>query len=429
MYSNRPANGRLASRRAGFVAVVLIAVVIAVLACGGPSWAKETVAKKPLASKALAGQPVAEPLAAPLTIPTELVEALRPGPPKTVKQLRLLQEQVRQVVAIGRPVTVAIEMDDSVGSGVIISADGLVLTAGHVSIEPNREVTVRFSDGHRVKGRSLGVNHELDCGMVRISVPPPAAPETTAKESSTGSIATGSSSKGSGSISASSADVKATEATPAWPFTPIAAEAPKPGDWVVVLGQPNGFVEGRDPPVRLGRVLSIDEDTINTDATLVGGDSGGPLFNLRGEVVGIHSKIGEQITSNYHVPVTAFRREWQRLNDGRMTGVPDGEDPEDWRPFAGLTLREVDGDLVVTQVFPRRSAAEAGLLAGDVILEIDGKRPAGLAEVDRLIRGNEPYTRTPLVVDRKGTKIELTLWLGRAPTDFPGARIDEEDGR
>jgi S1-C subfamily serine protease len=83
----------------------------------------------------------------------------------------------------------------------------------------------------------------------------------------------------------------------------------------------------------------------------------------------------------------------------------------------------------VTQVFPRRSAAEAGLLAGDVILEIDGKRPAGLAEVDRLIRNNEPYTRTPLVVDRKGTKIELTLWLGRAPTDFPGARSDDEDGR
>ena len=379
-------------------------VAAAVLACGALAGAKEAVAKKPLSTKSVANKPVAEPLAAPLTIPTELVEALRPGPPKTVKQLRLLQEQVREVVAIGRPVTVAIEMNDSVGSGVIISADGLVLTAGHVSIEPNREVTVRFPDGHRVKGRSLGVNHELDCGMVRISVPPPSPDKDSSDAAVTGSL-------------------------PAWPFTPIAAEAPKPGDWVVVLGQPNGFVEGRDPPVRLGRVLSIDESTINTDATLVGGDSGGPLFNLRGEVVGIHSKIGEQITSNYHVPVTAFRREWQRLNDGRMTGVPDGEDPEDWRPFAGLTLREVDGDLVVTQVFPRRSAAEAGLLAGDVILEIDGKRPAGLAEVDRLIRNNEPYTRTPLVVDRKGTKIELTLWLGRAPTDFPGASIDEEDGR
>ena len=400
MYSNPSACRRRLAQRAGFGVVLLAAV----LALGGLAEAQRAVGGQPAIKSDTASQTAAEPLTPPLAIPTKLAEALRPGPPKTVEQLRLLQEQVRRVVTLGRPVTVAIEMDDSVGSGVIISADGLVLTAGHVSIEPNREVTVRFPDGHRVKGRSLGVNHELDCGMVRISVPPP-SPD---KDSSDAAV--------SGSL-------------PAWPFTPIATEAPKPGDWVVVLGQPNGFVEGRDPPVRLGRVLSIDDETINTDATLVGGDSGGPLLNLRGEVVGIHSKIGEQITSNYHVPVTAFRREWQRLSDGRMTGVPDGEDPEDWRPFAGLTLREVDGVLVVTQVFPRRSAAEAGLLAGDVILEIDGKRPEGLAEVDRLIRGNEPYTRTPLVVDRKGTKIELTLWLGRAPTDFPGARIDDEDRR
>jgi serine protease Do len=342
---------------------------------------------------------LAEAPAAPLAIPEALADALQPGPPKSVAELRLLQQQVRRVVAVGRPVTVAIEMNDSVGSGVIISADGLVLTAGHVSIEPNREVAVRFPDGHRVKGRSLGVNHQLDCGLVRISDPPPANDDPEA------------------------------DSPPAWPFTPIAVEAPKPGDWVVVLGQPNGFVDGRDPPVRLGRVLSIDDDTINTDATLVGGDSGGPLYNLRGEVVGIHSKIGEQITSNYHVPVTAFRREWQRLNDGRMTGVPDGEDPEDWRPFAGFTLREVKGSLVVTQVFPRRSAAEAGFATGDVILEINGRAPKSLAEIDRSIRRNEPYTRVPVVVEREGVKIELTLWLGRAPTDFPGARLDEEDRR
>ncbi|QDV80305.1 S1C family serine protease [Botrimarina mediterranea] len=400
MYSNLLARGRVAGARGGLLAVILAWM----LAFGGVIGAAEPVATKPPLTKTVASKAAAEPLSAPLAIPTELAESLRPGPPKTVKQLRMLQDQVRRVVALGRPVTVAIEMNDSVGSGVIISADGLVLTAGHVSIEPNREVSVRFPDGHRVKGRSLGVNHELDCGMVRISVPPPSPDEDSSDSAVTGSL-------------------------PAWPFLPIATEAPKPGDWVVVLGQPNGFVEGRNPPVRLGRVLSIDDQMINTDATLVGGDSGGPLFNLRGEVVGIHSKIGEQITSNYHVPVTAFRREWQRLNDGRMTGVPDGEDPDDWRPFAGLTLREVNGALVVTQVFPRRSAAEAGLLSGDILLEIDGKQPESLAEVDRTIRNSEPYTRVPVVIDRQGTKIELTLWLGRATTDFPGARLDNEDRR
>lgn len=387
MYTSPFAGARTASERGfgGFVAVLA-----ATLAITATIWAEEPAA----------------PATAPIAVPEALREAIRSGPPTTVEQLRLLQRQVRRVVAFGRPVTVAIEMNDSVGSGVIISADGLVLTAGHVSVEPNREVTVRFPDGRRVKGRSLGVNHDLDCGLVRITDDPPAV-ESNAVEG----------------------DVVEGEAEPAWPFAPIAEELPDPGDWVVCLGQPNGFVEGRNPPVRLGRVLSVNNDTINTDATLVGGDSGGPLFNLHGEVVGVHSKIGEQITSNYHVPVAAFRREWRRLSDGRMTGVPDGEDPDDWRPFAGITLREVDGALVVTQVFPRRSAAEAGFSAGDVILELDGETPDGLADVDRLIRKNEPFSRVPVVIEREGVKIELSLWLGRAPTDFPGAQLADEGRR
>ncbi|TWT97033.1 Periplasmic serine endoprotease DegP precursor [Botrimarina colliarenosi] len=328
-----------------------------------------------------------------LPMAAELEAALQPGPPSTVEQLRLLQQQVRRVVARARPVTVSVEMNDSVGSGVIVSADGLVLTAGHVSVEPNREVMIRFPDGHRVKGRSLGVNHPIDSGLVQITDSPPAS-----EDGKPG----------------------------AWPFLPIAEVAPQPGDWTVALGQPNGFVDGRAPPVRLGRVLTVSDDLINTDATLVGGDSGGPLINLRGEVIAIHSKIGEQITSNYHVAVGAYRREWQRLMEGRMTGVPDGEDPDDWRPMAGLALRQTGDGLVVTQVFPRRAAAEAGVTPGDVLLEVAGKEPESLAAVDRLIRRQEAFSRVPLVVQRDGVKIELTLWLGRAPTDFPGASFTED---
>lgn len=329
----------------------------------------------------------------PLDLSSELSEALQPGPPKTAAHLRLLQRQVRRVVAAGRPVTVAVEMNDSVGSGVIISPDGLVLTAGHVCVEPNRQVWVRFPDNTRVKARSLGVNHRLDSGMVQITAEPP---ETDGD--------------GPGE----------------WPFVPLAEGELRPGEWVVGLGQPNGFVAGRAPPVRLGRVLYAKEDTINTDATLVGGDSGGPLLNLRGEVVGIHSKIGEAITSNFHVPVSAYRREWERLLAGRLTGIPDGDDPKDWRPQLGVSFRQVGDDVIVTQVFPGKAAAEAGVGLGDVLISIDGDKIGGVDDVGRVVRRQSPYERIDVVVRRGTVTVELEVWLGRVSSEFPGSMLAQE---
>ncbi|QDT70134.1 putative periplasmic serine endoprotease DegP-like precursor [Planctomycetes bacterium MalM25] len=332
----------------------------------------------------------------PLDLPAGLDEALESGPPETVDQLRLLQTQVRRVVEAARPVTVAVELNDSVGSGVIISGDGLVLTAGHVCVEPNRVVWVRFPDNSRVRGLSLGVNHRLDSGLVRITDKPP-TPESPEKANSL--------------------------SEPEWPFVPLAEEGVTPGDWVVGLGQPNGFVEGRAPPVRLGRVLYTRDEAINTDVTLVGGDSGGPLLNLRGEVIGIHSKIGEEITSNYHVPVAAYRRGWDRLLSGRMIGLPDGEEPGDWRPQVGLAARQTEGRVVVTQVFADEPAAQAGVLVGDVLLRIDEDPIDSLRDLHRRVKRLEAFERTPLVVRRGDLEVELEVWLGRRPVEFPGADL------
>lgn len=341
-----------------------------------------------------------------MAISAELEAVLDGGLPKSVDDLRLVQEQVRRVVAAARPVTVAIELSDSVGSGVIISAEGLVLTAGHVSVEPNRELRVRFPDGRRVKGRSLGVNHRLDSGLIQIT-DPPTVPEDESSDAE----------------SDSEGPAKVAEG---WPFVPLAEDEPEEGDWVIGLGQPNGFVQGRAPPVRLGRVLTTSDDSLNTDVTLVGGDSGGPLLNLRGEVVGIHSKIGESITSNYHVPVGSYRREWEELLAGKMTGLPEDQDPADWRPLVGMAVREVDGELVVTQVFPDKSADDAGVKVGDVVLRFDGRAVATTAEIDRAVRRQEAYSRVPLVVRRDAETVELEVWIGRTLRGFPGSRPAED---
>lgn len=345
----------------------------------------------------------------PIELPSQLAAAIAEGPLKTVEELRLLQEQVRKVVEVARPITVAVELNDSVGSGVVISPDGLILTAGHVSAEPNRAVSIRFPDNRRVAGRSLGLNHELDSGLVRITK---VAPETKLEKPTEGSDA--------------EAGSEVEKAPTAWPFVPLAKEGVKPGDWVIVLGQPNGFVKGRTPPVRLGRVLHVKDDLITTDATLVGGDSGGPLLNLRGEVVGIHSKIGKEITSNYHVPVEAYHREWDRLLEGQMTGLAVGEDPDDWQPQIGLAVSRRGERVVVTQVFADRAADEAGVQPGDVLLELDGDTIDSVPHLLRLVKRQRAFDHVPLLVERDGSQVELDVWLGRAGSDYPGATLAQE---
>ncbi len=341
----------------------------------------------------------------PLDLPDELAVAIASDQLKTVDELRLLQQQVRKVVAAARPVTVAVELNDSVGSGVIVSAEGLVLTAGHVCAEPNRRVWIRFPDNRRVEGRSLGVDHDSDSGLVQITDKPSKLRD---KEEAPD--------EGEG------AEAK----TEAWPFVPLAEEPVELGEWVIGLGQPNGFVEGRTPPVRLGRVLYTEEDSINTDATLVGGDSGGPLLNLRGEVVGIHSKIGKELSKNYHVPVATYRRDWERLMSGRLVGLPEGEDPDDWRPQLGLAVRLVDERVVVTQVFADRPADEAGIEVGDELLELDGTPIESPKQLGRLLQKEEAYDRVPLIAGRDGTRVELEVWLGRSSTDYPGSALVQE---
>ena len=121
----------------------------------------------------------------------------------------------------------------------------------------------------------------------------------------------------------------------------------------------------RDPPVRLGRVLFRDDELLCTDCKLVGGDSGGPLFNMRGEVVGIHSSIGPMITHNFHVPITAFRRDWQRLLASDLWGGRYDRRNQR-RAMLGVSGTTTGGKCVITEVAEDMPAAKAGVRVGDV---------------------------------------------------------------
>ncbi|MCS7305631.1 MAG: trypsin-like peptidase domain-containing protein [Thermoguttaceae bacterium] len=195
-----------------------------------------------------------------------------PVVPKTPEQLQALEAQVKQIVAKALPAVVGIRVGAEQGSGVIVSEDGLVMTAGHVCGRANQDAEVLLYDGKALKAKTLGVFRTGDAGLVKISEPGK------------------------------------------WPFLERGRSADlKPGDWCVALGHPLGYMKERPPVVRAGRIVQVGEILLQTDCALVAGDSGGPLLNLQGKIIGIHSRIGEHMNMNFHVPVDVFTAHWDRL--------------------------------------------------------------------------------------------------------------------
>ena len=255
-----------------------------------------------------------------------------------VTGLLRLEEKVAAVAREKMPVTVALisESTGASGSGVIVSADGLVLTAAHV-IQGAEEVIVVFPDGRQLLGTALGANYSRDAGMVRI--------------------------------------VNAEEPLP---FVPLGeSRTLQAGDWVVALGHSGGYDATRTPPVRFGRVVSKGPGNfLTTDCTLIGGDSGGPLFDLDGRLVAIHSSIGQSLENNNHTGIDGFIEDWERMLDGEAWGrlsLNPFANPD--MPVLGIAMgehRRGGRGVPVAEVVPGSPAAAAGLRTGNVILAVDG---------------------------------------------------------
>jgi serine protease Do len=315
-------------------------------------------------------------------VPPEAVAVLELRAPRGVDDLRQIQAQVQAVAPRATAATVVVQAGRSTGSGVVVNAEGRVLTAAHVIGRPGRRVFVIFPDGKRLPGRSLGADHDADAGMVQIDEPP--------------------------------ADL---------PFLPVCEEGElEPGEWVITTGQPGGMVDDRSPPIRLGRVLFVHGDVVCTDCTLVGGDSGGPLVNMRGEVVGIHSSIGPRVTHNFHVAVTTFRKNWDRLAASELWGGRyDDEEADAGRPLLGVAGRTVDGKCLITQVFAGMPAEAGGLQAGDVILSVDGREIESFERLTNIVFFKQPGRRLKLSVQRGEEVLDLEVRLGAAPEALPGS--------
>jgi serine protease Do len=228
---------------------------------------------------------MAQPLAPwPAGASAEAAEAVpQVAPPKDVGELRAIENQVKKLVGQVLAANVAVRVGQSQGSGVVVSEDGYVLTAGHVMGRPGQSAVFIFADGKTVRGTTLGIRRRFDAGLAKITDPGP------------------------------------------WPFVEMGRSADQPlGAWCVAVGHPLGYQQGRPPVVRVGRVTESQKSVIQTDCPLVAGDSGGPLFDLEGKVIGINSRIATLTTMNFHVPVDVYRESWDRLVKGEAwdEGIP-----------------------------------------------------------------------------------------------------------
>jgi serine protease Do len=192
------------------------------------------------------------------------------------------------------------------------------------------------------------------------------------------------------------------------------AETTKLGDWVFALGHSGGFDKERGSVVRLGRLVRIASSTFQSDCMLIGGDSGGPLFDLSGKLVGIHSRVGQQLQVNMHVPMTEFITNWEGMTKGEFIGEgPYAEKPVKGNGFLGLaTEPRPEGGLRVTKVGSKSPAEVAGIKEKDVLLKLNGVALEKREQMQDLLKGLSAGDEITLDLEHAGKSKTLTLELG-----------------
>lgn len=289
--------------------------------------------------------------------------------PETIEDLKQIEARVEAVAAHAAPATVSLDMGPigGTGSGVVIGEDGYILTAAHVIGDAGQVIQVRFPDGTVETAITLGSDQKNDAGLAKLQGEGP------------------------------------------WPHVDMApADTLTQGDWVVALGHPGGFDQDRSVVVRLGRILRVRRVVgIMSDCSLIGGDSGGPLFDMDGQVVGIHSRIGQSERTNIHVPISEYQDGWDSLAAGRqwgrrqapMPGIDYAPDPE-------------DRGVVVTRVMRRSGASRAGVQPGDIITQIDDQPTYDSSTMSEALALKVPGDLITVALIRGDEVIQLEVTLG-----------------
>jgi serine protease Do len=282
------------------------------------------------------------------------------------------------------------------GSGVIVDAQGYILTNNHV-IDGADRIQVRFYDGSEAPGKVIGSDRETDLAVVKVE---PVASMSAARFGD--------------------------------------SEKMRVGDWVLAIGSPFGF----DQTVTAGIISAKDRDSkevhkqvgfqyfLQTDAAVNHGNSGGPLINLSGEVIGINSLIatstGDYNGISFAIPsseaISVYKQlvKQGRVIRGFLGAMPDRVTPQIAKIYGlpaprGAIISNVDATVKVDGVTVESPAAKAGLKLNDVIVEFRGERIKDNEDLVRRVASTPVGTTAPVKIFRDGRPMTLSVVIGRRP--------------
>ncbi len=270
------------------------------------------------------------------------------------------------------------------GSGFIVSSDGYVLTNAHV-VAGATEVNVTLDDGREFKGKVVGIDKRTDVGLLKLD----------AKDLPVAKIGD--------------------------------PQKSKVGSWVAAIGAPFGLDHTLTAGIISAKSRTLPGDSfvpfIQTDVAVNPGNSGGPLLNLNGEVIGINSQIfsrtGGYMGLSFAIPIDVAMKVKDELQTHGMVK----------RGRIGVAIQDVSKELASAFNMPRPEgalvssvekgtpAANAGIVAGDVIVAVDGKPITKAVDASRLIGAMKPGQTAKIALLREGQSKELSMVLAETPGD------------
>jgi serine protease Do len=286
------------------------------------------------------------------------------------------------------------QRQQALGSGFVISADGFIVTNNHV-IDGADEIEIEFFDKTRLKATLVGRDPKTDIALLKV------------------------------------------ESDAELPFVSFGdSDTMRVGDWVMAMGNPlgQGFSVSAGIVSARGRELSGSyDDFLQTDAAINKGNSGGPLFNMDGEVVGVNTAIlsptggsigiGFSMASNVVTKVVAQLKEFGETRRGWL-GVRIQDVTTDVAEAMNLSVAQ---GALITDV-PEGPAKDAGLLAGDVITTFNGKTITDVRDLTRTVADSPIGEAVPVVVLREGNEMTIDVTLGRRETAEGEAEAEGELG-
>jgi serine protease Do len=305
-------------------------------------------------------------------LPESLVELLeKGGTPKTLEQLTQLEEQHRRVAERVAQCTVNVSIGPAQGSGVLVTSDGYILTAAHVATRPGKTAIITFKNGETVTATTLGLNRSVDAGLIKIN------------------------------------DDQIKGRT--WPHASLGTSNQlRPGMWCIASGHPGGFDFNRGVVTRVGRILAVRSDALVTDCALIGGDSGGPLFDISGRLIAVHSRIGNDVADNLHVPIDHYDKTWDRLAKGEAWGYLEG-----FKPVLGVRGKQGSEVAEIAVVNPGSPAAIAGFREGDIVEKFGDVDITDFQSLRAAVADTMPGERLKCWVRRENTRYQITVEIGR----------------